>query len=425
MATPRKDNDGIFQDTWGALIYVTDVNTGIDGTPRTLQSGDGGETGFQISTDGILVPAGKWLVGEGQVDFSSAESFKTKGIDDVATSTALRVENGQIGVNRNVAIATVDAQGSAQIDPSVPLDAGANELLLEDAAGEGAGATIRSASTARGKLHFADSQRTDAGAIEFDHGSDKLEFYVGGQLLVSLSSGFFQSTRNTQMAAGNGIFSAEADSLIFMTGGNAGNSGGNIFAYGQSHASLPDRIVLRSSSTVTAEISAAGGHVTHVNITPDADNALDLGASGARFRDAYVANGVTTTSDGRLKDRVDPLSPGLRALIWKLTPVSFTWNREIQRHAGLIAQEVEAAMAGCGLEPGDFGGLVRRDGEDEQGRPATQWGLRYDQFVVLLIRAVQDLAREIEQRDEQLKALGRRVAALEEAAAATPPTRGG
>jgi hypothetical protein len=54
-------------------------------------------------------------------------------------------------------------------------------------------------------------------------------------------------------------------------------------------------------------------------------------------------------------------------------------------HYGLIAQEVKAALDAAGA--GDFGGYIKTDASD----PESEEGLRYDQFVAPLIRAVQEL----------------------------------
>lgn len=69
-----------------------------------------------------------------------------------------------------------------------------------------------------------------------------------------------------------------------------------------------------------------------------------------------------------------------------------------RQHAGLIAQEVKRAIdevnvrrVADGLEPVDFGGWVQDDMTD----PNSLQSLRYEQFVPVLIKAVQELADEV------------------------------
>jgi hypothetical protein len=57
-------------------------------------------------------------------------------------------------------------------------------------------------------------------------------------------------------------------------------------------------------------------------------------------------------------------------------------------HWGLVAQDVEKALAACGMSSQDFGGFVY-DPE------ADLYGLRYDQFIAPLIAAVKGLAERI------------------------------
>jgi hypothetical protein len=63
-------------------------------------------------------------------------------------------------------------------------------------------------------------------------------------------------------------------------------------------------------------------------------------------------------------------------------------------HWGLLAQDVERALAACGLSSRDFGGFVY-DPE------ADLYGLRYDQFIAPLIAAVNGLAERVRRLEAQ------------------------
>jgi hypothetical protein len=58
-------------------------------------------------------------------------------------------------------------------------------------------------------------------------------------------------------------------------------------------------------------------------------------------------------------------------------------------HYGLLAQEVKAALDREGVD--DFAGWVLGDKTD----PGSTQGLRYDQFIAPLIKAVQELSRRV------------------------------
>lgn len=131
-------------------------------------------------------------------------------------------------------------------------------------------------------------------------------------------------------------------------------------------------------------------------IRPGADNAQDLGAASYRFDDIYATNGTVQTSDRRLKSAIADSDLGLE-FIETLRPVSFRRNGGARRHYGLIAQEVEAALAGR-----DFAGLIR-------DKTSGRYGLRYDELIGPLIKAVQELS-------QQVITLTQRIAELEQGA---------
>jgi len=65
-----------------------------------------------------------------------------------------------------------------------------------------------------------------------------------------------------------------------------------------------------------------------------------------------------------------------------------------RKHYGLIAQEVKEALNGV-----DFGGFI----EDEE---TGIMGLRYDQFVPILIKAMQEQNQIIQELNERLNKAG-------------------
>ena len=148
---------------------------------------------------------------------------------------------------------------------------------------------------------------------------------------------------------------------------------------------------------------------------PTADNARSIGLGSNRYTAIYAVNGTIQTSDEREKTDIVNSDLGLD-FVSKLRPVSFKWkigqniqtteiiideegNEKIQSiitpragirtHYGLIAQEVEELLNGK-----DFGGFIHDKESDIKG-------LRYDQFVPLLIKAIQEQQAQI----EELKAL--------------------
>lgn len=169
-----------------------------------------------------------------------------------------------------------------------------------------------------------------------------------------------------------------------------------------------DRIVLRGNG----------------NLTPATDNAISLGQSGLRWSSVWSANGTIQTSDERTKTDIEDSALGLD-FIGSLHPVSYKFKvggnkviRQVYRdsegnevdanaddaspaeiiteeiegqrtHFGLIAQEVKAALP----EGTDFGGWILTDKDDQN----SEQGLRYEQFIAPLIKAVQELKARVEE----------------------------
>jgi hypothetical protein len=105
---------------------------------------------------------------------------------------------------------------------------------------------------------------------------------------------------------------------------------------------------------------------------------------------------TTTTclaSDGRLKKNVDPLDVGLNEVM-KLKPVSYELKSDpthIGRQVGLIAQDV--------IKVDPRLASVYQSGPDE-GTPS---GVRYEQMVALLVKAIQEQQQEIDQLKREIK----------------------
>jgi hypothetical protein len=165
--------------------------------------------------------------------------------------------------------------------------------------------------------------------------------------------------------------------------------------------------------------ATAIGYAAAVN----ASNKVRIGNTAVTVIEGQVA--FTFPSDGRFKTNVSDDIKGL-AFIMKLRPVSYNFqskkydafiNGEVryasnvdftesekQRHNGFIAQEVETAAKETGYE---FDGLVL---------PKTNkdaYGLSYSQFVVPLVKAVQEQQSIIEKQQKFIDELLKRVAALE------------
>lgn len=160
-----------------------------------------------------------------------------------------------------------------------------------------------------------------------------------------------------------------------------------------------------SNTVVSGENSTAIGFEASVT----ANNEIFLGNSAIASIGGVV--NWTATSDGRFKKDVQEDVIGLD-FINRLRPVTYHYDanklhtqkgydteslaaalseKEQVRYSGFIAQEVEAAAKQLGY---DFSGVDAPQNEEDI------YGLRYAEFVVPLVKAVQELSEENEAKDK-------------------------
>lgn len=161
------------------------------------------------------------------------------------------------------------------------------------------------------------------------------------------------------------------------------------------------RVNVTPSGSTTLESALV---VTDFGILPGRDEAEDLGASYLRYRDAYVVNGVTTGSDGGTKEDVQDLRNNVaRNMLQRIRPRTFRRKNDQKRttHFGLVAQEVKQVFQDMGLNAADYGVVVEPD--EAQGGTL---GIRYGQLIPVLIRAMQEQERELQELRARLDAIG-------------------
>jgi hypothetical protein len=158
------------------------------------------------------------------------------------------------------------------------------------------------------------------------------------------------------------------------------------------------------------------GYFTNSGLFPGTGNTYTFGNSGNRWNDIYSYNAPNYVSDVRLKTDIETCDLGL-TFIQSLRPVSYRWivgQREwlppdnpddpeakgtvvdrpgVRRHYGLIAQELRDALDGK-----DFAGYCYDPEADE-------YSLRYSELIAPLIKAVQELAGQVEALTARVEAL--------------------
>lgn len=98
-------------------------------------------------------------------------------------------------------------------------------------------------------------------------------------------------------------------------------------------------------------------------IDPTFDNRINLGESASRFKTLYSAGGVITTSDQNEKQQIASLTDAEITAAKAISKLfkTFKWNDAVElkgddarTHAGVIAQDVQQAMADAGLDASKY-----------------------------------------------------------------------
>lgn len=220
---------------------------------------------------------------------------------------------------------------------------------------------------------------------------------------------FYNEIGHFNTAVGNGA-------AVFTEGDNNTALGRDSLYFNETgdNNTAVGRMAGPSSSSPALNNTGAFGYNAQVT----ASNTIRIGNSSITQIGGYV--GWSNLSDRRYKTNVKQNVPGLD-FIKKLKPVTFNWDlsklnegdgspafasdanlgaaREAKArklYTGFIAQDVEAAAQQCGF---DFSGVVKPANE------SSQYQLAYSEFVVPLVKAVQEQQKELEALRETVKGL--------------------
>ena len=130
-------------------------------------------------------------------------------------------------------------------------------------------------------------------------------------------------------------------------------------------------------------------YFTYDSFRPNKDNTIELGGSTAAWSNIYYEGSISDTSDIRFKKNVDDSNLGL-SFINDLRSVRYNHKTDDdadKKKYGLIAQEVQEALDIAGVD--DFSGV-----HDEN---KDHLRIDYTQFIAPLIRAVQELSKEMKE----------------------------
>jgi hypothetical protein len=135
---------------------------------------------------------------------------------------------------------------------------------------------------------------------------------------------------------------------------------------------------------------------------PSVDNLYDIGEASFRYDDIYASNGVIQTSDENQKKNIEDSRLGID-FVNKLLPKSYKFKggKSGRTHYGLLAQDVKKLLDDENISTNDFAGFIYNEAKREYNADTEQYenygeqyGLRYTEFIPILIQSIKDLSQE-------------------------------
>lgn len=268
------------------------------------------------------------------------------------------------------------------------------------------------------------------------------ETQTGSVYANSGGSGLSQNTEQ-RSTEDSGLLHRDLYSTVSVGSGSASIRSIISLKSDHTYASLSEESVSSmsvTSSTITMDFRTNSEYKTNRNkyiylkydcdamYTQD-DAQYDIGKSDSRFKNIYASTGVIQTSDANEKNSIYAIDGNLaREIIMGLNPVTYKFNggTSDRTHYGLIAQDVEKTINELGIDNKDFAGLIKNqkvihrtekkqvgineNGEaeyieniiDEPVEGEYIYGLRYDEFVAILIKMCQNLQNEVDELKTRL-----------------------
>ena len=333
---------GSFLD--GAIRYHTGNNT-THSKHVFFTSGSGK---FQITNDGSVVAGSPTGSGKGFGTINAQGIF----INDVAVSAGAHTTINTNADNRIITGSDTDntlngeadltfSGGVLGVTGSLTVD---NLTLNDSTIATTSNADLVLAPNGTGILDvqsdatFSANVALASGVIRPSAVTDYKHLFLGSATLmarVANRDSYYYSNGSYQTG---GIIKAIASSA---DGVGAMSFSGGILSWSNTNG-----VAATAGATATViekfKINASGDATFSGDLLAKVDNTQDIGTSSIRFQDAYIAGGVTTTSDERLKDNIQDY-PSVLDQVIQLQPRVFDskYDDYDVGSAGFIAQELE------------------------------------------------------------------------------------
>ena len=135
----------------------------------------------------------------------------------------------------------------------------------------------------------------------------------------------------------------------------------------------------------------------------NSNSVYNLGNANYKWAAVYASTGTIQTSDRNAKNSIENLPQKYVDFVLWLSAKRYKLNDGTsgRYHVGFIAQDVEEGMSLFGIDSMEFGGFVKD--KDTDGNDIYM--LRYEEFIAIILAAVQQQQKVINDHEERLKKL--------------------
>lgn len=192
-----------------------------------------------------------------------------------------------------------------------------------------------------------------------------------------------------QARSDDGYFLIRDDGTLDM----ARHDGGAIFLRSKSAGSVINFAATNTAGVTNQTVFSMRPDNEDILVTysvaPRHDGVMDLGRANSVWRDIYLQNAPTVSSDRRGKVQIDDLMNASQLLEF-LRPVSFRRAADGPRHFGFIAQDVREALLASGHADAAVWQL------SDTANPDSQQALRQEELIAVLVSCVQHLQARVD-----------------------------
>jgi len=301
------------------------------------------------------------------------ELFFGDSADDDAGYISYRHATNHMALGVNAAERMrIDSSGNVGIGDSSPLNAsGYTTLSLNDTTGSLLDFRVNDGDAFRIQAQSGSSQLINIynQPMSFHtNDSERMRIDSSGSVLVGKTNTLLADTGHNFSSSGFSFHTRSGGAVAYF---NRTTSDGNIVEFYKDGTTVGhistygDGVVFGNAfSSAYANLRYTNNEVFPCRTTGGAnDNAIDLGKSSSRFDDVYATNGTIQTSDANEKQQIASLTDAEITAAKEISKLfkTFKWNDSVaengdnaRTHTGVIAQDVQQAIADAGLDAGDY-----------------------------------------------------------------------